>query len=153
MSFVVGSFGRMRIAQRAGQRTSAQTQESPTEPAIVIPNWVKKVPDVPDMKVTGMKTAIKTRVHEITATDTSLRASRVACVACSLGEPLILPVSSFAITASTTTMASSTTVPIASTKAKRVRILRENPASCTIAKVPSRETTIEIEGMRVAFQF
>ena len=56
----------------------AQTHDRPTEEAIVIPNWVKKEPDVPLMKVTGMNTAMKTSVQEITATDTSLIASRVA---------------------------------------------------------------------------
>ena len=100
-----------------------------------------------------MNTAMKTRVHEITAVDTSLRASRVACAAWSLGEPCILPVSSFAITASTTTMASSTTVPMASTNPKSVMIFSEKPANCTMAKVPSSETIIEIEGIKVAFQF
>ena len=68
----------MSMTHKAGQRTSALTHDRPTEPAMVIPNWVKKVPDVPLMKVTGMNTAIKTSVQEITATDTSLMASRVA---------------------------------------------------------------------------
>ena len=66
------------MAQSAGQRMRAQTQLNPTEPAIVIPNWVKNVPEVPLMNVTGMNTAMKTSVHEMTATDTSLIASRVA---------------------------------------------------------------------------
>ena len=50
-------------------------------------------------------------------------------------------------------MASSTTVPIAKTSAKRVRMLRENPASETMANVPSTETMIEIDGMMVALKF
>ena len=66
------------MAHNAGQSTNAQTQERPTEPAIVIPNWVKNVPLVPLMKVTGMNTAMKTNVQDMTATDTSLIASRVA---------------------------------------------------------------------------
>ena len=48
--------------------------DRPTDEAIVTPNWVKKVPEVPGMKVTGIKTAINTKVHETTATDTSLMA-------------------------------------------------------------------------------
>ena len=64
-----------------------------------------------------------------------------------------MPFSIFAMTASTTTMASSTTVPIASTSAKSVRMFSEKPASETMAKVPNRDTTIEIEGMMVAFRF
>ena len=50
-------------------------------------------------------------------------------------------------------MASSTTVPMASTRAKRVSILREKPATITMANVPSRDTMIEMDGIRVAFQF
>ena len=45
---------------------------------MVTPNWVKNEPEVPLMNVTGINTAINTSVHEITATDTSLIASRVA---------------------------------------------------------------------------
>ena len=93
-----------------------------------------------------MNTAMKTSVHEMTATDTSLMAWRVASRA-SLRPPSI-----FAITASTTTMASSTTVPMASTRANSVRILSEKPASLTMAKVPSSETMMEIEGIMVALK-
>ena len=50
-------------------------------------------------------------------------------------------------------MASSTTVPIASTRAKSVRMLSEKPAILTIAKVPSSDTIMEIEGMMVALKF
>jgi hypothetical protein len=60
------------IAQRAGQSVKADTQDRPTEDAIVTPNCVKNVPDVPGMKVTGMNTAMNTKVQETTATDTSL---------------------------------------------------------------------------------
>ena len=135
------------MAQRAGQSVRADTHDRPTAEAIVTPNWVKNEPDVPGMKATGMNTAINTSVHDTTATDTSLMASRVACLAS------VIPPSIFAITASTTTMASSTTVPMASTRAKSVRMLSENPASDTMAKVPSRETIIEIEGIIVALKF
>ena len=98
------------------------------------------------MKATGINTAMNTSVHEMTATDTSLIACRVASRASEM------PPSIFAITASTTTMASSTTVPIASTNAKSVNILRENPASWTMANVPNNDTMIEIDGMTVALK-
>ena len=62
------------IAQRAGHRVNADTHDRPTDEAMVIPNWVKNVPEVPGMKVTGMNTAMNTKVHETTATDTSLMA-------------------------------------------------------------------------------
>ena len=120
---------------------------------MVIPNWVKNVPLVPLMNVTGMNTAMNTSVHDTTATDTSLNASRVACTAFSFRLPCIFPVSSFAITASTTTIASSTTVPMASTKAKSVNMFIEKPAMRTMKNVPSSETMIETDGIRVAFQF
>ena len=113
---------------------------------MVTPNWVKKVPEVPGMKVTGMNTAMNTRVQLNTAVETSLKASRVALWA------LVYPDSNLAITASTTTMESSTTVPMASTRANRVRILSEKPAILTMANVPSSDTRTEIDGIRVALK-
>ena len=135
------------MAQRAGHSVRAEIHDRPTLEAMVTPNWVKKVPEVPGMNITGMNTAMNTSVHETTATDTSLIAWRVASRAS------LIPFSIFAITASTTTMASSTTVPIASTRANSVRMLSEKPANETTAKVPSSDTIIEIEGMMVALKF
>ena len=125
----------------------ADTHDRPTAEAIVTPNWVKNVPDVPPMNVTGMNTAMKTSVHETTATDTSLMACRVASRASEI------PPSILAITASTTTMASSTTVPIASTNANSVRMFSEKPAIETTANVPISDTMIEMEGISVALKF
>ena len=62
------------MAQRAGHSVSADTHDRPTAEAMVTPNCVKNVPDVPPMKVTGTNTAMNTKVHEMTATDTSLMA-------------------------------------------------------------------------------
>ena len=59
------------MAQSAGQSVRADTQDRPTDEAMVTPNCVKNVPDVPGMNITGMNTAINTKVHETTATDTS----------------------------------------------------------------------------------
>ena len=42
---------------------------------------------------------------------------------------------------------------MASTNPKSVMIFSEKPATCTMAKVPSSDTMIEIDGIRVAFQF
>ena len=64
-----------------------------------------------------------------------------------------MPPSIFAMTASTTTMASSTTVPMASTRAKSVRMLSEKPAILTMANVPSSDTMMDMEGMMVALKF
>ena len=125
----------------------ADMHDRPTEEASVTPNCVKNVPDVPDMKVTGMNTAMNTKVHEMTAIDTSFMAWRVASLAS------LMPLSIFAITASTTTMASSTTVPMASTSANSVRMFSEKPASMTMAKVPSSDTMTESDGIIVALKF
>ena len=125
----------------------AERQEIPTEPAMMVPNCLKNVPEVPDMNVTGINTAINTHVVEITAAVTSLSATVVAVAAV-----LYLPVSSLAITSSTTTMASSTTVPMASTKANSVSKLSENPIAFTMAKVPIKETMIDTVGTNVALK-
>ena len=53
-------------------------------------------------------------------------------------------------TFSTTTMASSTTMPIASTIASRLTVLAENPTASSTAKVPIRLTGTAITGMIVA---
>ena len=46
-------------------------------------------------------------------------------------------------------MASSTTVPMASTRAKSVRMLMENPAIFRQANVPTSDTMMESDGMSV----
>ena len=56
------------------------------------------------------------------------------------------------LTFSITTMASSTTRPVASVMPKRVRVLIENPMSLTKKKVPTRETGIVTAGIRVLRQ-
>ena len=48
---------------------------------------------------------------------------------------------------SNTTMASSTTKPMASTKASRVKVLMENPNKAIKAKVPIKLTGIVTKGM------
>ena len=55
-------------------------------------------------------------------------------------------------TFSTTTMASSTTRPMARTIAKRVNVLMEKPKMIKLAKVPIRDTGIAKTGIRVALQ-
>ncbi len=55
-------------------------------------------------------------------------------------------------TASTTTMASSTTIPMASTTASREMVLAEKPMASRKAKVPTRDTGTAIKGISVARQ-
>ena len=57
-----------------------------------------------------------------------------------------------AFTASTTTMESSTTVPMTSTSAKSVSRLTEKPATFIKAKVPMSETTMPTAGTSVALK-
>jgi len=64
------------------------------------------------------------------------------------GSPLDIHRSTF----STTTIASSTTMPMASTSPNSVRLFSENPNSVITAKVPMRETGTSIMGSKVARQ-
>ena len=57
------------------------------------------------------------------------------------------------ITFSTTTIASSTTMPTARTRPKRVSRFRLNPIACITKKVPMRDTGIVTAGMMVARMF
>ena len=55
-------------------------------------------------------------------------------------------------TFSTTTIASSTTIPIASTRPNSVSVLIENPSKYRKAKVPTTDTGTAISGMTEARQ-
>ena len=64
-----------------------------------------------------------------------------------------MPSSIWCSTASTTTMASSTTRPMARTSPKSESVLTENPRKGKKAKVPISETGTAIMGIKVARQF
>ena len=81
----------------------------------------------------------------MTGPETSSMALSVA----SLGDS---PCSMWCSTASTTTMASSTTRPMASTSPKSESVLIEKPSSGKMAKVPISETGTASSGMSVARQ-
>src|ERR1700757_4399639 len=100
---------------------------------------------MPLMNAVGMNTALNTIAMATTAPPTVSMALRVA----SLGS---IPCSMLCSTASTTTMASSTTIPIASTKPNNDRLLSENPNAAITAKVPTNDTGTATIGMRVARQ-
>jgi hypothetical protein len=59
------------IALKAGHNVRADIHDRPTDDAMVTPNCVKKAPDVPGIKQTGINTAMNTKVQDTTATDTS----------------------------------------------------------------------------------
>src|SRR5690606_14426232 len=93
-----------------------------------------------------MNTADMTRVMEMMAPEISPMAFLEAVLA------EVAPSSSLACTASTTTMASSTTIPMAKIMAKRVNILMEYPKSCRKKKVPTMATGTAMAGIRVDFK-
>jgi hypothetical protein len=74
-------------------------------------------------------------------------------IALSVASRGLMPSSMWCSTASTTTIASSTTSPMASTRAKSDSVLIEKPSSGKTAKVPISETGTAIIGISVARQF
>ncbi len=97
------------------------------------------------MKATGMNTAARMSAMAITGPVTSDIAFKVA----SRGA---IPSSMWCSTASTTTIASSTTRPIASTRPKSERVLIEKPSRGKTAKAPISETGTVSSGISVARQ-
>ena len=98
------------------------------------------------MKPTGTNTAARMSAIATTGPDTSSIALSVAA----LGS---MPCSMWCITASTTTIASSTTMPIASTSPSSDSTLIEKPSSGKKMKAPTRETGTVSSGISVARQF
>jgi hypothetical protein len=138
--------GRSSSAESAGDSDSALKAEMMTEIAIVTANCLLRRPWIPLIRPMGMKTEDSTRAMPTTGPDTSDIAFSVA----SRGGR---PCSMWCSTASTTTIASSTTRPIASTKPNSESVLMENPSSGKKANVPISETGTAISGMSVARQF
>ncbi len=95
------------------------------------------------MKASGRNTAESTRVMPTMAPDTCFIALTVA----SAGE---IPSSAMIrSTFSTTTMASSTRMPIARTMPNMVIMFTENPSRYITISVPSRHTGTTMDGIRV----
>ena len=101
---------------------------------------------MPPRNATGMNTAHSTSTMAITAPETS----RIASTAASKGAMLFSRIRRS--TFSSTTMASSTTMPMASTSAKSVRVFMEKPTSHSPAKAPISDTGTAIIGISVARQ-
>src|SRR5215213_8242848 len=101
---------------------------------------------MPAMNAVGTNTAHKTNAIAITGAVTSSIAFRDA----SLGDN---PSANQRSTFSTTTIASSTTIPIASTSPNNERLLSEKPSSASTANVPISDTGTAIMGISVARQF
>ena len=104
-----------------GQSDSATTADSRTDIASTKPNSRNSPPVCPGRKDSGMKTAASVAVVAMTAKNTS----RVPSTAAARGPmPSLRRRTMF----SSTTIASSTTRPVASTSASSVRMLMEKPA-------------------------
>ena len=101
-----------RIAQSAGDRVSALMADKNIATATVTANWRKSSPEIPGMKATGTKTDNSTKVIAIIGAVISRIACFVACAGESSGCSSITR-----STFSTTTIASSTTIPMARTTA------------------------------------
>ena len=115
--------------------------------AIVSANCLYSSPDIPPIIVVGMNTAIITSTTPMIGPVISSIAFSVASRA------LSLPSSMMRVAFSTTTMASSTTMAMASIRPNRVRVFIENPRSCITASVPISDTGMVRQGMSVARQF
>src|SRR5208337_947177 len=100
---------------------------------------------MPCRNAVGTKTAQSTNAIEISATPTSSMVENAA----SLG---LIPSSIFRSTFSTTTIASSTTMPTASTSPNKVRLLIEKPNKDITKNVPISDTGMATSGMMVARQ-
>ena len=97
------------------------------------------------MNAVGMKTDSSTRVMAMIGPVTWVIAFSVASAGVRSGS-----CSRMCSTASTTTMASSTTMPIASTSASSETVLAEKPSASMTAKVPISATGTAMMGMSVA---
>ena len=101
---------------------------------------------MPSINAVGMNTLESTSTIAISAPCTCVIAFFVASFA---SRPSHILRSTF----STTTIASSTTMPIASTKPKSERLLIENPNRYIKKNVPTSETGIAKSGITAARQF
>ena len=97
------------------------------------------------MNAVGMNTAARMTAIATTGPDTSPMAFSVA----SRGD---MPSSMWCSTASTTTIASSTTRPMASTRPKRESVFTENPKAGKRMKVPMSDTGTARSGISVGRQ-
>ena len=95
------------------------------------------------MNASGRNTAASTRVMPMIAPDTC----PIALMVASTGDRPSSAISRS--TFSTTTMASSTRMPMASTMPNMVIMFTEKPSSFMIISVPSRHTGTTIDGIRV----
>ena len=125
---------------------SATTPEITTAIATVTANWRYSAPAMPPINATGINTAHSTITIAITALETCSMDFIAACIGFRPSSRINLS------TFSSTTIASSTTIPIANIMAKSVSKLMVKPSKYKPAKVPISEIGTAIIGMSVARQ-
>jgi hypothetical protein len=126
-----------------GVVVSEMTSEISTAADSVTANSRNSRPICPPMKSSGMNTATSDRLMDSTVKPTSRAPSSAAL-------KRSMPASMWRLVFSSTTMASSTTKPVATVSAIRLRLLSEKPSRYITPKVPSSDTTVATAGMMVA---
>src|SRR5712692_9250404 len=134
------------MAESAGVSVSALNAEIEIENAMVSANCRNKIPVVPGNSATGTNTATSTNDVATTAPATSFMATDAALCGSMIQSTMCR--STFSIT----TIASSTTSPVASVIPNSVSVLIEKPNSFTNWNVPISETGMAIAGINVLRQ-
>src|ERR1700719_2098749 len=134
------------MAESAGVSVSALNAEMATENAIVNANCRNKMPVAPGKSATGTNTATSTSDVATTAPATSFMAAEAALCGS------VMPSAMCRSTFSMTTIASSTTSPVASVMPNSVNVLIENPKALIKMKVPTSDTGMVIAGINVLRQ-
>src|ERR1700733_15363590 len=138
---------RRNTPHNAGDNVNALIAEISIATLIVTANWRNSVPDTPGMNPTGTNTDSST--NEIAITGPVICAIAFFVASCGLRSGFSDITRS---TFSTTTIASSTTIPMPSTIASNEIVLRENPNAISTAIEPIKLTGIATIGMIVARQ-
>ena len=131
------------MAHSIGVVVSEITSEISTEADSVMANSLNRRPTCPPMNSSGMNTATSDRLIDSTVKPTSR-----APLSAASSRPM--PASMWRCVFSSTTMASSTTKPVATVSAISDRLLSEKPSRYMTPKVPSSDTTVATAGMMVA---
>ena len=133
-------------AHNAGVSVKATRPEITTDTAMVMANCWYITPVKPPMNATGTNTEHSTSTMATTGPVTSSIALIVASLTGKCSSCMIRS------TFSMTTMASSTTIPIANTRPNNVSVLMENPSSNIPANAPTIDTGTARHGINVARQ-
>jgi hypothetical protein len=122
---------------------SDTTSEISTATDSVTANSRNKRPCNPAMNSSGMNTATSDRLIDTTVKPTSRAPSSAAFI-------LVMPASMWRLVFSSTTIASSTTNPVATVNAIRLRLSRLKPSRYMTPNVPSSAVTVATAGTSVA---